>query len=138
MSLNAVFPQLPDNRDMTLRHLEGKRVSTHDDTGDGHDILAEVDEWDLRDFHRETTRVQNRHQALHSLMIKPFDNQTVSLPGLSGISDTSENQPEWFDSDNQINISKVDVLMCPCFLGSGFKPFFFLTSSCTVNWFMNG
>ena len=30
-------------------HLQGKRVHTHDDTGDGHDMDAEVDEWDLRD-----------------------------------------------------------------------------------------
>ena len=35
--------------------LQGKRVSTHDDTDDGHDMYTEVDEWDLRDFNRETT-----------------------------------------------------------------------------------
>ena len=37
--------------------LQGRRARTHDDTGDGHDIHTEVDEWDLRDFHRETTHV---------------------------------------------------------------------------------
>ncbi len=36
--------------------LQGKRARTHDDTGDGHDMHAEVDEWDLRDFRREATR----------------------------------------------------------------------------------
>ena len=44
-------------------YLQGKRVCTHDDTGDGHDMYAEVDEWDLRDFRRETTRVQNRRNV---------------------------------------------------------------------------
>ena len=33
-------------------HLQGKRAHTHDDTGDGHDMHAEVDEWDLRDFRK--------------------------------------------------------------------------------------
>jgi hypothetical protein len=47
------------------------------------------------------------NQAFHSLIIKPFDNQTVSLPWLSQISGTSENHPERLDSDNQINISRL-------------------------------
>ena len=42
--------------------MQGKRSHTHDDTGDGHDMHAEVDEWDLKDFRRETTRVQNRRK----------------------------------------------------------------------------
>ena len=37
--------------------LQGKRPRTHDDTGDGHDMHAEVDEWDLRNFRRETALV---------------------------------------------------------------------------------
>jgi hypothetical protein len=40
-------------------------------------------------------------------IINPFDNQTVSLPWLSRISDTSENKPDGFDSNNQINISRL-------------------------------
>jgi hypothetical protein len=47
------------------------------------------------------------NQAFHGLIIKPFDNQTVSLPWLSRISDTSENQSARLDSDNQINISRL-------------------------------
>ena len=35
--------------------MQGKRGRTHDDTGDGHDTYTEVDEWDLKGFHRETT-----------------------------------------------------------------------------------
>ncbi len=38
---------------------------------------------------------------------KTCDNQTVSRPWLSRISDTSENKPESLDSDNQINISRL-------------------------------
>ncbi len=53
-------------------HLEGKRAHTHDDTCDGHDMYAEVDEWDLRDFRWETTRVQNRRNVtLGSLHDQP-------------------------------------------------------------------
>ncbi len=54
--------------------LQGKRARTHydDDTGDGHDMHTEVDELDLSDFHRETTRVQNRRNvALGSLHDQP-------------------------------------------------------------------
>ncbi len=49
------------------------------------------------------------NQAFHSLIVKPFDNQTVTLPGLSRISDTSKTQANRLDSDNQINIS---TLIC--------------------------
>ena len=38
--------------------MQGKRTHTHDDTGDGYDMYTQVDEWDLRDFLRGTTRVQ--------------------------------------------------------------------------------
>ena len=48
------------------------RVCSDDDTGDGHDMYTEVDEWDLRDFHRETTLVQNRRNVtLGSLHDQP-------------------------------------------------------------------
>jgi hypothetical protein len=60
------------------------------------------------------TLIISDNQGFHSLIIKPFDNQTVSLPSLSRISDTSENQPERLDSDNQINISR--LISC---LGAG-------------------
>ncbi len=49
-------------------------------------------------------------QSFHGLIIKPFDNQTVSLHWWSRIpriSDTSENQSPRLDSDNQINISRL-------------------------------
>ncbi len=45
-------------------HLQGKRVYTHDDTGDGHVIHTQVDEWDLRDFLRETTHVCHSFQTI--------------------------------------------------------------------------
>jgi hypothetical protein len=52
--------------------VQGKRARTHDNTGDGHDMHVEIDEWDLRDFRRETTRVQNRRNvALGSLHDQP-------------------------------------------------------------------
>ena len=58
--------------DLIEVQLQGKREYTHDDTGDDHDIHTEVDEWDLRDFRRETTRVQNRpNVTLGSLHDQP-------------------------------------------------------------------
>jgi hypothetical protein len=40
--------------------LQPNRAHSDTDAGDAHEILAEVDKWDLRDHHREGTRVQNR------------------------------------------------------------------------------
>ena len=40
------------------------------------------------------------NQAFSSLIIKTFDNQTVSSPWLSRISDTCKNQNEWMKSFN--------------------------------------
>ena len=45
------------------RQLQPKRARTDDDAGDDHEMLAEVDNWDLRDHHREGTRVQNRRNV---------------------------------------------------------------------------
>jgi hypothetical protein len=42
------------------RQLQPKRVRTDDDAGDAHEMLAEVDNWDLRDHRQQVTRVQNR------------------------------------------------------------------------------
>ena len=61
-------------------HLQGKRAHTHDDTGDGHDMHAEVDEWDLRDFRREATRVQNRR----NVEVGSRDNQPTPRTGKDG------------------------------------------------------
>ena len=60
--------------------LHGKRAHTHDDTGDGHDIHTEVDEWDLRDFRREATRVQNRR----NVEVGSRDNQPTPHTGKDG------------------------------------------------------
>jgi hypothetical protein len=43
--------------------LHPKRARTHDDAGDAHEKLAEVDNWDLRVHHREATRVQTRRNV---------------------------------------------------------------------------
>jgi len=53
------------------------------------------------------TLIISDNQGFQDLIIKPFDNQTVSLRLLSRISDTSENKTERLDSDNQINISRL-------------------------------
>jgi hypothetical protein len=37
-----------------------KRPHTDDDAGDAHEVLAEVENWDLRDHRQQATRVQNR------------------------------------------------------------------------------
>ncbi len=39
------------------RQLQPKRTRTDDDTGDAHDLIAEFDNCDLSDHHREGTRV---------------------------------------------------------------------------------
>ena len=36
--------------------LHPKRALTHDDAGDAHEMLAEVDHWDLRDHRQQATR----------------------------------------------------------------------------------
>jgi hypothetical protein len=43
--------------------LHPKRAHTHDDAGDAHEMISEVDNWDLRVHHRESTRVQNRRNV---------------------------------------------------------------------------
>jgi hypothetical protein len=44
------------------RQLQPKRARSDADAGDAYEILAEVDNWDLRDHRREGTHVQNpRH-----------------------------------------------------------------------------
>jgi predicted transcriptional regulator len=43
--------------------LQPKRTHSDADDGDAHEILTEVDNWDLRDHHREGTRVQNRRNV---------------------------------------------------------------------------
>jgi hypothetical protein len=43
--------------------LHPKRTHTHDDAGDAHEMLAEVENWDLRDHRQQATRIQNRHNV---------------------------------------------------------------------------
>ncbi len=45
------------------RQLQPKRGHTDDDAGDAHDLLAEFDNWDLRDHRREGIRVQKRRNV---------------------------------------------------------------------------
>jgi hypothetical protein len=45
------------------RHLQPKRLRTDDDTGDDHEVLSEVENWDLRDHRQQATRVQNRRNV---------------------------------------------------------------------------
>jgi hypothetical protein len=41
--------KLQKELDLIKVKLQGKRIHTNDDTGDGHDMYAEIDEWDLKD-----------------------------------------------------------------------------------------
>jgi len=43
--------------------LQPKKARSDADAGDAHDLLAEFDNWDLRDHRREGTRVQNRRNV---------------------------------------------------------------------------
>ncbi len=62
------------------RQLQPKRTRSDADAGDAHEILTEVDNWDLRDHRREGTHVQNcRNVQVGSLI-----NQQQSHPGKDG------------------------------------------------------
>ena len=75
--------------------LQGKRSHTHDDTGDGHDLYAEVDEWDLRDFHRETAHVQNRRNVV-----------------LGSLYDQPKSDKDWFFLHVRLGLVKWIVYWC--------------------------
>jgi hypothetical protein len=45
------------------RQLQPKRPHTDDDAGDAHEMLAEVENWDLRDHRQQATCVQNRRNV---------------------------------------------------------------------------
>ncbi len=60
--------------------LQPKRARTHADGGDAHEMLAEVDNWDLRDHLREGTRVQNRR----NVQVGSRDNQQKPRTGKDG------------------------------------------------------
>ena len=62
------------------RQLQPKRAHTDDDAGDAHDLLAEFDNWDLRDHRREGTHVQNRRNVQVGSRI----NQQQPRPGKDG------------------------------------------------------
>ena len=43
--------------------LHPKRARTHDAAGDAHEVIGEVENWDLRDHRQQETRVQNRRNV---------------------------------------------------------------------------
>ena len=45
------------------RQLQPKRARTDDAAGDAHEMLANVDNWDLRDHRQQATHVQNRRNV---------------------------------------------------------------------------
>ncbi len=62
------------------RHLQPKRPRTDDDAGDAHEVLAEVENWDLRDHRQQATRVQNRRNVQlgsHQNQVKPHTGTDV-------------------------------------------------------------
>jgi hypothetical protein len=60
--------------------MQPKRTRSDADSGDAHEILTEVDNWDLRDHRREGTRVQNRR----NVQVGSRDNQQKPHPGKDG------------------------------------------------------
>jgi hypothetical protein len=60
--------------------MQPKRTRSDADSGDAHEILTEVDNWDLRDHHREGTRVQNRR----NVQVGSHDNQQKPHPDKDG------------------------------------------------------
>jgi hypothetical protein len=43
--------------------MQPKRPRTDDDAGDAHEVIAEVENWDLRDHRQQATRMQNRRNV---------------------------------------------------------------------------
>ena len=66
------------------RHLHPKRTHTQDDAGDAHEMLAEVDNWDLRDHRQQATRVQNHR----NVQVGSRDNQQKPRTGKDGFKGT--------------------------------------------------
>ncbi len=62
------------------RQLQPKRPRTDDDAGDAHEVLAEVENWDLRDHRQQATRVQN----LLNVQLGSRQNQAQSRAGTDG------------------------------------------------------
>jgi hypothetical protein len=62
------------------RQLHPKRAHTHDDAGDAHEMLTEVDNWDLRDHCQQATRVENRR----NVQVGSRNNQSKSRTGTDG------------------------------------------------------
>ncbi len=62
------------------RQLQPKRTHTDDDVTDDHEILTEVDDWDLRDHRQQATRVQNRR----NVQVGSRKNQPKSRTGTDG------------------------------------------------------
>jgi hypothetical protein len=62
------------------RQLHPKRARTHDDAGDAHEMLAEVDNWDPRDHRQQATRVQNRR----NVHVGSRNNQSKPRTGTDG------------------------------------------------------
>jgi hypothetical protein len=61
-------------------HLQPKRARSDADDCHAHEIPAEVDDWDLRDHHREGTHVHNRR----NVQVGSHDNQQKPRPGKDG------------------------------------------------------
>ncbi len=57
--------------------IQPKRARTDDDAGDAHEMLADVDNWDLRDHRQQATRVQYRR----NVQVGSRDNQQKSRTG---------------------------------------------------------
>ena len=62
------------------RQLQPKRPHTDDDAGDAHEMLVNVDNWDLRDHRQQATRVQNRR----NVQVGSRQNQAKPRTGTDG------------------------------------------------------
>jgi hypothetical protein len=60
--------------------LQPKRPRTDDDAGDAHEMLVNVDIWDLRDHRQQATRVQNRR----NVQVGSRQNQAKPRTGTDG------------------------------------------------------
>jgi hypothetical protein len=63
LEAEKVRDELHNQIEQIEQRLHPKRAHTDDDAGNAHEMLAEVDNWDLRVHHREAMRVQNRRNV---------------------------------------------------------------------------
>ena len=82
------------------RQMQPKRSHTHDDAGDDHEMLTEVDNWDLIVHRRETTCVHNRR----NVQVGSLESSGAHLV-VQGCTQSRTNQTCWTEDQFVVTVS---------------------------------